>query len=212
MPIVRVEYRAPSVDFYYNDSLQKIQNQIGSGTVGGLPVFAASHGILESQTGEGFWSDVLWPGIKAIGKQILGTGSQIVVDKIRNPERKLGQIAKRRLVEGGQSLLDKGYKKASSYLEEQSGSGCSLAKKFKMSKRRKSKSRRRKATKTSTKRKKIKVKKRKRVYRRKKKTNKRKVKRGRVTKRQRQSRRRRGSSKKRKGSKLSKANLEELFY
>jgi hypothetical protein len=132
----RVEYVSPSAAYYYSESLRSVRGQTGGATVGGLPVFEGSHGILESeQFGEGFWSDFILPGVKAIGKQLLSTGGEIIKDKIQNPGTKLGAAAKRRFIEGGQSLLDKGCKTADSYLEEQKGSGC--IKRRRISKKRK---------------------------------------------------------------------------
>jgi len=193
---LRIEYRAPSVQFYLDDLLSRNSQQTGSGVVGGLPVFASSHGILEDQLGEGFFSDWLLPGLKAIGKQLFSTGAQIISDKIRNPGTKTSTIAKRRLVEGGQSLLDKGYKKGTSFLQEQFGSGCSLSKRPRItrSKRKKSAKRRRKNRKPKGSKKTVR-KQRKRVYKRKKKTNKTGVKKGRVTKKKKPRRkyRKRGS-------------------
>jgi hypothetical protein len=137
----RIEYVSPSAAYYYSESLKSVRGQTGGATVGGLPVFEGSHGILESeQAGEGFWSDFILPGVKAIGKQLLSTGGEIIKDKIQNPGTKLGAAAKRRFIEGGQSLLDKGCKTADSYLEEQKGSGC--IKRRRISKKKKYKKRR----------------------------------------------------------------------
>lgn len=140
MPL-RIEYVSPSASFYYNESLKSVKGQTGGGTVGGLPVFEGGHGVLESdQIGQGFWSSFLLPGIKAVGKQLLTTGSEIVKDKLQNPGTKLGAASKRRFIEGGRTLLDKGCKQADSYLEaQQSGSGCSLAKKRRVSVKRRGK-------------------------------------------------------------------------
>ena len=178
----RIEYRAPTVQFYINDLLSKNNQQTGSGIVGGLPVFASSHGILDDQFGEGFFSDFILPGLKAIGKQLFSTGTQIIADKIRNPGAKTSTIAKRRLVEGGQSLLDKGYKRGTSFLQEQFGSGCSLAKRRKVTRKPIKRSSKKKITKSPRKSKK-------RVYKRKRKMNKKAVKKGRIVKKRKYRRR-----------------------
>ena len=129
----RAEYHSPSMQFYAALLTKETNGQVGYGLiVGGLPVYAGSHGILD-QNGEGFLDQWLFPALKAIGRQFLSTGSQIIADKLKNPSRKTSGIALKRGAEGAQSLVDRGYKKVSSFLQEQSGSGCSFGKRRKFS-------------------------------------------------------------------------------